>query len=71
LEILQATAGYEFGETRSSIHAYFGARYPVYFRGTTYLAARQCSQAALEFHKIIDHPGLTAIDPIGALTYLE
>ena len=44
--------------------------YPVYFRGEAYLGARQGAAAAAEFQKIIDHPGLVANEPIGALAHL-
>ena len=44
--------------------------YPVYLRGVAYLAARQDKQAAAEFQKILDHPGLVSNEPIGALAHL-
>ena len=44
--------------------------YPVYFRGIAHLAAKQGGEAAAEFQKIIDHPGLVVNEPIGALAHL-
>jgi tetratricopeptide (TPR) repeat protein len=44
--------------------------YPAYFRGYAYVAMRQGPAAAQEFQKIIDHPGLVQMDPIGALAHL-
>jgi hypothetical protein len=35
-----------------------------------HLAARQGEQAAAEFQKILDHPGLVLNEPIGALSHL-
>jgi len=44
--------------------------YPVYVRGYAYLAARRGTEAAAEFKKIVEHPGVVANEPIGALAYL-
>jgi len=68
---LQSAVPYEFGVPRSSIHALFGALYPVYLRGEAYLAQHQGDAAAGEFQKIVDHPGITVSDPIGVLAYLQ
>ena len=43
---------------------------PVYISGEAYLAAHQGTQAAAEFQKILDHPGVVANSPIGALAHL-
>ncbi len=43
---------------------------PDYFRGQAYLAAHAGATAASEFQKILDHPGLVANNPIGALAHL-
>ena len=45
--------------------------YPVYFRGIAYLAANQGGEAAAEFQKIIENPGLVVSEPIGALAHLQ
>jgi eukaryotic-like serine/threonine-protein kinase len=44
--------------------------YPVYLRGQAYLAAHQAAPAAMEFQKILDHPGLVLNEPIGPLAHL-
>jgi tetratricopeptide (TPR) repeat protein len=44
--------------------------YPVYLRGEAFLAARQGTQAAAEFQKILDWPGVVVNEPIGALARL-
>jgi predicted Zn-dependent protease len=44
--------------------------YPVYVRGYAYLAARRGTEAAAEFKKIVEHPGVVANEPIGALAHL-
>ena len=64
IEALAADAPYELAETVNL------AMYPVYFRGIEYLAAKQGGEAAAEFQKIIDHPGLVVNEPIGALAHL-
>jgi predicted Zn-dependent protease len=43
---------------------------PVYISGQAYLAAHQGAQAAGEFQKILDNPGLVLNDPIGAVAHL-
>jgi hypothetical protein len=69
IEILQAAAPYELQAA-----AYGGALmnnlYPVYVRGEAYLAAHQGSEAATEFLKILDHPGVAINEPVGALAHL-
>src|SRR5262249_13918500 len=58
IEVLQPAAAYEMGTPRSTIHGYFGALYPIYVRGLAYLAAHKPAQAAAEFQKVLDHPGI-------------
>jgi eukaryotic-like serine/threonine-protein kinase len=45
--------------------------YPVYMRGEAYLAQRNGSAAAAEFQKILDHPGVVLMEPIGVLAHLQ
>jgi cytochrome c-type biogenesis protein CcmH/NrfG len=44
--------------------------FPVFVRGEVYLAARQGSEAAAEFQKILGHRGIVLNQPIGALAHL-
>jgi tetratricopeptide (TPR) repeat protein len=71
IELLQVAAPYELGQPRSSQTSFFGALYPVYARGQAYLAASQGAEAAEEFQKILDHPGIMVGDPIGVLAHLQ
>jgi eukaryotic-like serine/threonine-protein kinase len=48
-----------------------GQMLPAYVRGEAYLAAHQGSEAAAEFQKILDHPGVVINSPIGALAHLQ
>jgi len=71
IELLQVAVPYELGQPRSSQTGFFGALYPTYARGQAYLAARQGPEAAREFQKILDHPGMMVGDPIGVLAHLQ
>jgi Flp pilus assembly protein TadD len=62
VEALAAATPYEMGAPYSL--------YPAYLRGEAYLAESQGVAATLEFQKILDHPGVVANDPIGALAHL-
>ena len=63
VEALVPAAPYELGTAGQPL-------FVVYLRGEAYLAARQGSAAAAEFQKILDHPGIVANEPIGALAHL-
>jgi len=69
IERLQAAAPYELGVPLSWFAGLCGVLYPVYVRGEAYLAAHQGVEAAAEFQKILDHRGIVASDPIGALAH--
>ena len=69
IEALTAAAPYELGEPGQAFFAFLNL-YPVYVRGEAYLAARQGGDAAREFRKILDHPGIVWNEPIGALAHL-
>ena len=71
IELLRIAVPYELGAPRSSFFGFFGTFYPVYTRGEAYLAARQGTEAAAEFQKILDHRGIVVSDPVGALARLQ
>ncbi len=75
IELLRPSATYEFAQPGISFYgsggAFFGAMYPTYVRGQAYLALRKPAEAAAEFQKIIDHPGVVLADPMGALARLH
>jgi eukaryotic-like serine/threonine-protein kinase len=68
IEALQQSAPYELGIAASS--SFSANMYPVYIRAQAYLAAHQPQQAAAEFQKILDHPGVALNQPISALALL-
>jgi eukaryotic-like serine/threonine-protein kinase len=67
VEALEGASRYEMG---FPLHSILLAVYPVYVRGEAYLASHQGGAAAGEFQKILDHPGIVTIEPIGALAHL-
>jgi eukaryotic-like serine/threonine-protein kinase len=69
IESLKAAVPYELGATTGSTYGWT-AMYPVFVRGDAYLAARQGSEAAVEFQRILDHRGIVLNAPIGALAHL-
>lgn len=64
---LESAAPYELGQPRFLI----GAMYPIYIRGEAYLAEGRGAEAAAEFQKILNHRGVAASDPVGALARLQ
>jgi tetratricopeptide (TPR) repeat protein len=71
IEALQGATPYELGVPLSWYNGSFGQLYPVYVRGHAYLDAQQGAEAAAEFQKILDHRGIVASDPIGAVARLQ
>jgi hypothetical protein len=71
IELLQANVPYELGSPQSSFSGFYGVLYPVYVRGLAYLMLQRGNDAATEFRKILDHPGIVANDPMGALARLQ
>jgi len=63
LQALEAARPYETGVTAGLL--------PAYIRGLAYLEAKDGERAAIEFQKIIDHPGVVQIAPIGPLARLQ
>src|SRR5262249_623064 len=75
LEVLRPPTTYEFAEPGISFYGAgggsFGAMYPAYMRGMAFLALHKGAEAAAEFQKMLDHPGVVLEDPIGALARLQ
>jgi eukaryotic-like serine/threonine-protein kinase len=69
VEDLSVARSYELGATTASTFGWTGM-YPVFVRGEAHLAAHQGSEAAAEFQKILNHPGIVLNEPIGALARL-
>lgn len=73
LEMTQAATPYELALPATAFFtgAFFGALYPVYVRGLAYSELGCPREAATEFRKILDHPGLVLNDPIGPMARLQ
>lgn len=71
IDLLEVSAPYDLGSPRCNHHGFYGAMYPVWVRGEAYLALKRPQQAAAEFQKILDHPGLVVNDITGALARLR
>lgn len=67
IELLQATSQYELAKTITVINA---IPYPIYLRGSAFLALGLGADAAAEFQKILNHPGTVINYPLGALARL-
>jgi tetratricopeptide (TPR) repeat protein len=75
LELLRPPATSEFAQPGITFYGVggvgIGAMYPTYVRGLAYLAMRKGAEAAAEFQKILDHPGVVLQDPMAALARLQ
>ncbi len=49
----------------------FNSLFPAYLRGLAYLRMNDGHKAAVEFQKLLDHPGLVGRDVVGALALLQ
>jgi tetratricopeptide (TPR) repeat protein len=73
LEMTQVATPYDLAVPGTAFYtgSFFGALYPVYVRGLAYSRLGRPSEAAAEFQKILDHPGIMLNDPIGPMARLE
>jgi tetratricopeptide (TPR) repeat protein len=71
LETLQVAHTYEFASTGIAFFGHFGGLHPAYVRGQAYMKAQRDSEAAVEFQKLLDHPGVVLADPIGVMARLQ
>jgi tetratricopeptide (TPR) repeat protein len=74
LEMTQAAAPYDLavpGTAYFTGASFFGALYPIYVRGLAYSRMGSHAEAAAEFQKILDHPGIVLNDPIGPMARLQ
>ena len=71
IERLQTALPYDLAMPGTAFFARFGGLYPVYVRGQAYLDAGQGREAAAEFRRVLEHPGIVLADPIGAIAHLQ
>ena len=67
IDLLQAAVPYELADPPPFAA---GTMYPVYLRGQAFLRAGNAGQAAMQFEKILDHPGVIVNFPLMALAHL-
>ena len=67
LQELETARPYELGAAATFINYL----YPAYLRGQAYMQAHDAEAAAVEFQKLVDHPGLVSNFVTGALAHLE
>lgn len=68
LDTLAVATPFERGISGSS--TFWANLYPIYVRGEAYLALHEGAQAAAEFQRILDWPGVVLNEPIAALAHL-
>jgi DNA-binding winged helix-turn-helix (wHTH) protein/tetratricopeptide (TPR) repeat protein len=66
IDALQVAQHYELGQTDQPVSF---SLYPIYMRAEAYLVAKR-ADAATEFQRILDHPGIAQNEPIAALARL-
>jgi tetratricopeptide (TPR) repeat protein len=71
VERLQVALRYELAANGLNFYHYGGGLHSAYVRGEALMAARQYAEAAAEFQKVLDHPGIVRTDPIGVLAHLQ
>jgi tetratricopeptide (TPR) repeat protein len=71
LEALEVARPYDLAVAGPAFVYDFGGLYPIYVRGEAYLAAHRGAEAATEFQRVLDHPGIALGDPVGALARLQ
>jgi hypothetical protein len=71
IQALQIASRYDLALGGAGFIGRFGGLYPIYVRGQAYLAAHRPAQAAVEFQRILDHRGITLVDPMNALARLQ
>ena len=65
IDLLEANRTYEFGVPPLAFNHYYGNMYPIYVRGLAYLAMNRAGEAAVEFSRLLAHPGLGGWRPGG------
>ncbi len=70
IELLKMTGQYDLA-IPGTWFGFFGGLYPIYVRGQALMSMHRYREAAAEFQKILDHRGIVASDPIGALAHLQ
>jgi serine/threonine protein kinase/tetratricopeptide (TPR) repeat protein len=70
LDFLQTAAPFDLA-VPGSWGGFFGNLYSIYLRGMAELSSHHGTEAAVEFRKILAHPGLVLSDPVAAVARLQ
>jgi tetratricopeptide (TPR) repeat protein/predicted Ser/Thr protein kinase len=70
VDVLQTAAPFDLAIT-GSWSGFFGNLYPPYIRGAALLADHRPAEAAAEFEKILQHPGIAFSDPVVAVARVQ
>ena len=71
VELLEIARRYELAPNGLAFNGYYlGGLHSAYVRGEAFIGAHRYAEAVAEFQKILDHRGIVALDPIGALAHL-
>ena len=70
LDLLQTAAPFDLAAP-GSWGGFFGNLYSIYLRGLAELAAHRPAEAAVEFRKVLVHPGIVLSDPVGVVARLQ
>jgi eukaryotic-like serine/threonine-protein kinase len=70
IELLKGAEPYDVAFTCSWFGS-FGSLYSPYVRGEAYLAAHRYAEAAGEFQKVLDHPGIVFTDPMRVMAHIR
>jgi hypothetical protein len=71
IQALQIASRYDLALGRIGFVSHFGGLYPIYVRGLAFLAANKPADGAAEFQRILDHPSIVLVDPMGAMARLQ
>jgi tetratricopeptide (TPR) repeat protein len=71
VEQLQGALRYELAANSLNFEILGGGLHSAYVRGEALMAAGRHADAAAEFQKVLDHPGIVGTDPIGVLAHLQ
>ena len=71
IESLKSASRFDLAFGGIGFYGFFGKLYPIYVRGLAYQVAKQPTEAAAEFQRILDHRSIVLVDPMDALARLQ
>jgi hypothetical protein len=70
IELLEASAPFDLS-AQGGATGFYGDLYTAYVRGLALKAQKRGAEAAVQFQKVLDTPGMVSCDPVGAMARLE